>query len=167
MPSVHAAIRVATADDFGAIAAIYNHYVLHTTISFEEREVPVHEMAARWQAVVDAGLPWLVADVAGEVAGYAYAGPWKARAAYRHSAESTVYVAADRVGRGLGAALYEALFAELRARPLRVVIGGIALPNAASVALHERMGMRKVAHFAEVGFKFGRWIDVAYFQAAL
>ena len=104
---------------------------------------------------------------AADVVGYAYAGPWRTRAAYRFAVETTVYLDRNRTGHGLGRALYGRLLADLRELGFRCAMGGIALPNDASVALHERMGFVKVAHFREVGFKFNRWIDVAYWQRAL
>jgi phosphinothricin acetyltransferase len=109
--------------------------------------------------------PWLVAlDGDGMVVGYSYAIKWKERVAYRHTAEATVYLRDGHVGRGHGRALYAALLQALDARGCHVVLGCIAIPNEASVALHERMGFRKVAHFNEVGFKHGRWLDVGYWQ---
>jgi L-amino acid N-acyltransferase YncA len=159
-------IRPATASDAAAIAAIYNHYVASTTISFEEQEVPVAEMAQRI-AEVSAKLAWLVFEQDGAVLGYAYATPWRARSAYRFSVESTVYVAPGQGGKGIGSALYGSLIGMLRERGLQVMIGGIAQPNAASVALHERLGFEKVAHFRRVGRKFGQWIDVGYWELQL
>jgi L-amino acid N-acyltransferase YncA len=99
--------------------------------------------------------------------GYASASPWKSRSGYRFSAEITVYVEPGQEGRGIGSALYGALFPMLQARGVHAVIGGIALPNDASVALHEKFGMRKVAHFQETGYKHGRWIDVGYWERIL
>jgi L-amino acid N-acyltransferase YncA len=160
-------LRDATPDDADAIVAIYNHFIDNTTISFEEAPVAAADMRQRIADVLDAGLPWLVAEVDGQVAGYAYATKWRARAAYRFAVESSVYLALDSAGKGLGAALYTLLLARLREGGAHVVIGGIALPNAASVALHEKMGYAKVAHFAEVGRKFDRWIDVGYWQLTL
>ena len=153
-------IRPAAASDGDAIARIYNHYVLNTAITFEEEAVSAQEIVARINEAHAASLPWLVAEDAGQVAGYAYASKWKGRCAYRYSVEITVYVDPAATGRGMGKKLYDALFAELRAKGLHAVIGGIALPNPVSVALHEKFGLRKVAHFNEVGFKFNRWIDV-------
>jgi L-amino acid N-acyltransferase YncA len=160
-------IRPATLLDAAAICAIYNPYVAATTISFEEETVSDPDMAQRLADVAAAGLPWLVAQEGGKVVGYAYATKWRVRPAYRHSVESSVYLDRDAVGRGLGRALYAALLDELRRRGLYLVIGGIALPNDASVGLHEAMGFRKVAHFAEVGMKFGRRVDVGYWQRTL
>jgi len=157
-------IRPAVAADCEAIARIYNYYIRETTITFEEQEVMVPEMAARLTEVSGAGLPWLVAEDPTSVIGYAYASKWKGRCAYRFSAESTVYLDPSRTQSGIGRRLYEALLDALRQKSIHVVMGGIALPNDASVRLHERLGFEKVAHFREVGFKFDRWIDVGYWQ---
>jgi phosphinothricin acetyltransferase len=103
----------------------------------------------------------------GSVIGYAYATRWRARPAYRHAVESTVYLDPAAAGQGLGARLYRQLLKQLQAGGLHTVIAGIAQPNERSVALHERLGFRKVAHFAQVGRKFDRWVDVAYWQLLL
>jgi L-amino acid N-acyltransferase YncA len=160
-------LRDATPEDAAAIAAIYNYFVINTTISFEEEGVSAEAIAQRIAGVQQAGLPWLVAVVDGEIAAYAYATPWRVRPAYRFSVESSVYVARDKARRGLGRALYDVLLARLREADIHLVIGGIALPNEASVALHEAMGYKKSAHFSEVGKKFDRWIDVGYWQLRL
>ena len=160
-------IRSAQPDDAAQVAAIYNHYVLNTTVTFEAEAVSATEMAARIAGVAAAELPWLVTEESGRILGYAYATPWRTRTAYRHSVEVSVYLHRDARGAGLGSALYEALFALLQTRSIHAVIGGIALPNDASVRLHEKLGMSKVAHFEEVGLKFDRWIDVGYWQRVL
>jgi len=160
-------IRPAPAADAARIAAIYNRYVARTTISFEEQPLSEAEMAGRIRDVADAGLPWLVAVHQGELAGYAYATKWRARPAYRFSVESTVYLNDSACGRGWGALLYRQLIGQLRAGGIRTVIAGIAQPNARSVGLHERLGFRKVAHFSDVGYKFGGWVDVGYWQLSL
>jgi len=160
-------IRPATTHDAPEVADIYNHYIRETVITFEEEAVSSDEMASRIGDNLTSGLPWLVAEDAGTIAGYAYASKWKGRCAYRYSVESTVYLRSASVSRGWGSRLYEALFAELESRSIHTVISGIALPNAASIALHEKFGMEKVAHFKEVGFKFDRWIDVGYWQRTL
>ena len=160
-------IRPAAHSDLEEVARIYNHYILNDIATFEEKPVSASEMAGRLDVVQSAGLPWLVAEEHGKVLGYAYAGRWSGRCSYRFSVESTVYVDPAAVGQGLGTALYEVLLGTLRDRSVHVVIGGIALPNAASVALHERLGFQKVAHFREIGFKFNKWIDVGYWQTAL
>lgn len=160
-------IRDANKTDAGALVTIYNRYILTTSISFEEAPVPEAEMAQRIADVQAAGLPWLVLEADGAVVGYAYATKWRVRHAYRFSVESSVYLDHEKPGKGYGTALYQALIARLRASDCHLVIGGIALPNPASVALHEKMGFEKVAHFKEVGYKFGRWIDVGYWQLSL
>jgi len=157
-------IRTARPAEAAALADIYNHFVQHTIVTFEEEPVAAAEFAARVAEVEAAGLPFLVAEADGRVAGYAYASKWKGRCGYRFSAEVSVYLAPDRARQGIGTALYGELFPMLQARRLHAVIGGIALPNHASVALHEKFGMTPVARFPEVGFKFGRWIDVGYWQ---
>jgi phosphinothricin acetyltransferase len=160
-------IRNGTPEDAASIASIYNHYVLNTAITFETEAVTADEIASRIREVTAAGLPWVVAECNGRVVGYAYASKWKGRCAYRFSVESTVYLDAEYTRQGIGAELYDALLARLRCGNTHVVLGGIALPNEASVALHERLGFRKAAHFNEVGFKFERWIDVGYWQITL
>lgn len=160
-------IRDGLADDAGAIAAIYNHFVLNTAISFEESEVDVSAMAGRIADVQAAGLPWLVAERNGKLLGYAYATRWRVRHAYRHSVETSVYLAPDAASQGLGSMLYEVLLERLRQSGYHLAIGGIALPNPASIALHQKLGFEKVAHFKEVGFKFGEWRDVGYWQRTL
>lgn len=160
-------IRDAIKGDSEAIAQIYNHYIENTAISFEEKPVSGSDIQHRIENVQGAGLPWLVAVEEGGVVGYAYATQWKERSAYRFSVEVSVYLSNLMQGRGLGAKLYETLFSKLNESGLHTVIGGITLPNPASVALHEKMGMKKVAHFEKVGFKFNQWHDVGYWQLNL
>jgi L-amino acid N-acyltransferase YncA len=159
-------IRYAKTDDAAEICEIYNHYVLGTTITFEEEPVSTDEMAQRIAETLQS-LPWLVWDQDESLQGFCYASKWKGRCAYRHSVESTVYVRADSIGRRIGSQLYRALLDELRQRKFHTVIGGIALPNDASVALHEKLEFEKVAQFREVGNKFDRWTDVGYWQLLL
>ncbi len=160
-------VRDAVAADGERLASIYNQYIRETTVTFEENDVTAGEMAQRVADQQGAGLPWLVLDVDGVVRAYAYASPWRARSAYRFSVEITVYLEDGLSGRGLGSALYTVLFERLRARGVHAVIGGIALPNDASIRIHEKFGMRKVAHFEQVGFKHGRWGDVAFWERIL
>lgn len=159
-------IRKASSDDAAAIAAIYNHYVKTSCISFEQDEVSVATMTER-MTEVNKQLVWYVASLNNMVVGYAYATPWRSRSAYRFSVETSVYINHQYTGQGHGQQLYQVLLDDLRQRQIHTVIGGIAQPNPASVALHEKMGFEKVAHFKEVGFKFNRWIDVAYWQLLL
>lgn len=160
-------IRAACSNDAVAIAEIYNHYVEKTVVTFEAQPVVVDDMASRIADCQSNNLPWLVAEEAGEVIGYCYAAKWKGRAAYRHSVEASVYIETSVVSRGWGTRLYEQLLKELELLGVHAVICGITLPNEASVALHEKLGMEKVAHFKEVGRKFGAWIDVGYWQCLL
>ena len=157
-------IRSATVADGAAIAAIYNHYVTDTIVTFEEVPVSADEMERRIDGVLSASLPWLVAEESGVVVGYAYATPWKPRYGYRFSREISVYLDAACGGRGIGSALYDALFPLLEAQGVHSVMAGIGLPNDGSIALHEKFGLQKVAHFKDAGIKFGGWIDVGYWQ---
>ena len=160
-------IRSATAADAEDLARIDNYYITDTIVTFEEDPVDAASMAARVAEVTAASLPWIVLEEEKEVLGYAYASNWKRRPGYRFSVESTVYLAPGAQGKGLGTLLYKRLLSILDEGPAHLVIGGIALPNPASVALHERLGFEKVAHFKEVGRKFHRWIDVGYWQLML
>lgn len=160
-------IRPAFAADAEAIACIYNYYVLNTVITFEEEPVSARTMATRVAEVQDSSLPWLVAELKSKVVGYAYASQWKVRSAYRYSVETTIYLEHGREGRGIGTRLYSGLLPILRARGMHVAIGGTALPNKASIALHEKLGFQHVATFRQVGFKHDKWIDVAYWQLVL
>lgn len=163
---MNTSIRIASASDAASIVAIYNHYIKTTCISFEQEEVSAETMTERISEV-NAKLAWYVAEKNDQIVGYAYATPWRTRSAYRFSVETSVYIAHQYVGQGLGKQLYQVLLDDLRQRNVHTVIGGIAQPNPASVALHEKLGFEKVAHFKEVGYKFDRWIDVAYWQLAL
>jgi phosphinothricin acetyltransferase len=159
-------IRVATPNDAAQITAIYNHYIANTVITFEEAELPAAEIAKRIEDV-GASYPWLVYERDGAILGYAYAGRFAVRSAYRFSAETTVYVAPESRRGGIGTALYRELLDRLRAGLLHCALGLIALPNEASVRLHERCGFVKVGELAQVGRKFDRWIDVGYWQLHL
>jgi phosphinothricin acetyltransferase len=160
-------IRPADLSDAAALADIYNYYVLNTTVTFEERAVSPEDMSERVSETFEAGLPWLIAEDGSKVVGFAYASRWKGRCAYRHSVEVTVYLSHSMVSKGIGSALYTVLFDILREKSVHVVLGGISLPNEGSIALHEKFGMTKAAHFEEVGHKFGDWVDVAYWQGRL
>ena len=160
-------VRDATLLDAQGIVTIYNHYIVHTAVTFEEKAVTVETMGSRIQRVKDSLLPWLVLEEDGKLLGYAYAAPWKDRSAYRFSVEVSVYLSPEQTCKGNGSALYHALFQRLKESGIHVAIGGITLPNAPSVALHEKFHMKKVAHFEEVGKKFGQWLDVGYWQKKL
>ncbi len=160
-------IREATPDDAAAICAIYNPYIEYTTISFEEKPVAVSEMAERIASTQAQGLPWLVAEAGGDMLGYAYATRWRVRPAYRHAVESSIYMRQATVGQGVGKLLYRELIRRLAVLGLHTVIGGVAQPNPASDGLHRALGFKQVAQFEQVGRKFGRWLDVAYWQLPL
>jgi L-amino acid N-acyltransferase YncA len=160
-------IRPATLADAEKVRAIYNHYVATTAATFEEEPVAAEDMAERMRSVQATPLPWLVDEEAGVVVGYAYVAPWAARSAYRFTVESTIYVDAASVGLGRGTALYARLLALLPGLGVHTALAQIALPAPASVALHERCGFAEVARLTEVGFKFGRWVDVGIWQVRL
>lgn len=159
-------LRGCRPSDASKICEIYNHFVRETVFTFEEEAVSEGEMASRIQEITEE-LPWLVWEQAGSIGGYAYATRWKSRPAYRFSTESTVYVAPGLTRRGIGTRLYETLVTELRRRNVHCVVGGIALPNEASIALHERLGFSKIGHFSQIGWKLGRWVDVGYWELLL
>ena len=160
-------IRLVNDEDARAVADIYNYYVINTAVTFEEEPLEPSDMLERFNDIHEADLPWLVIEHEDVVSGFAYASKWKGRCAYRHSVEVTVYLSHEAKGLGLGSRLYSELFKRLRVKNIHVALGGISLPNDASIALHEKFGMSKVAHFSEVGYKFGQWVDVAYWQAKL
>jgi L-amino acid N-acyltransferase YncA len=159
-------IRDVAEADARAICDIYNPYVTDTTITFEVDIVSVDEMRERIRVGTQV-LPWLVAEADGLIVAYAYATRWRSRAAYDRTAETTVYVRAGAHRQGVGYPLYIALLDALRRHSVHVAIGGIALPNPASVALHEKCGFAKVAHFPQVGRKFDGWVDVGFWQRLL
>jgi phosphinothricin acetyltransferase len=162
-------LRIRDADparDAAACAAIYAPHVEGSAVSFEERAPDAAEMAARIERY-GASHAWLVADREGEVVGYAYATAFNERWAYRWSAGVSVYVGDAARGRGVGRALYRALFDRLRERGFRMACAGITLPNAASETLHERLGFELVGTNREIGWKDGAWRDVGWYQLEL
>lgn len=159
-------IRPCRPGDSQAICDIYNYYIEHTVISFEETALAAGDMEQRIASYTQR-YPWLVCCADGELAGYAYANKWQLRCAYESCVETTVYLRPGEGGKGYGTALYGVLLELLQQQGFHVAIAGIALPNEASVRLHENFGYSKVGHFPEVGRKFGRWIDVGYWQKAL
>jgi len=156
--------RAVERSDAGRIAEIYNPYITGSTITFEEQPITAAEIEKRILASHIVDLPWLCAEKDGNVIGYAYAARWRERSAYRYTAETTIYVQKEFSGAGIGKFLYQRLLDEVRAAGIHVAMAVITLPNPASVALHERLGFTKVAHFVEVGFKFNRWLDVGYWH---
>jgi L-amino acid N-acyltransferase YncA len=161
-----AAIRLAAESDAAAMLAIYAPVVRETAISFELTPPDEIEFRSRIAAVMRLA-PWLVLEDGHALCGYAYASVFRPRPAYRFTMETTVYVDAAHRGRGVGRALYSALLDGLRLQGFRRVVGGITLPNPASVALHESAGFRHVGVFAKCGFKFGSWHDVGFWDLEL
>lgn len=160
-------IRPAALADAWSLAGIYNHYVRHTVVTFEEEPVSTKLMEDRISVVRGHSLPWLVAENRDGVVGYAYAGQFKDRSAYRYCTETTVYLAHGREGQGIGTRLYSELLGALRDQGMRTCVGIIALPNDASVTLHEKLGFRHTGTLQSVGFKQDRWVDVGYWQKLL
>jgi L-amino acid N-acyltransferase YncA len=161
-------IRPATPRDLAAITRIYDHAVRHGTASFEIEPPDEAEMARRQQALLAGGFPYLVAEQDGMVAGYAYAGPYRARPAYRWSVEDSIYLDPRMQGRGIGRTLLERLIVEAQARKFRQMIAVIGdSANAPSIELHRALGFRLVGTFDNVGFKFGRWLDSVLMQRPL
>lgn len=175
-------IRPVEANDFESIAALTNHYILETAIHFGDRSVTAAELRNDWQQLGER-YPYLVAivkEVTGEalgaasgaaagaekgaLIGYAKAGPWRTRAAYRNTAEVGIYMQPLAQGRGLGRRLYAALVDACAAQGFHALIGGITMPNEASVRLHQSLGFRPIGVFPEVGRKFDRWHDVGFWQ---
>jgi L-amino acid N-acyltransferase YncA len=158
-------VRPADAGDMTRVQAIYAHHVLHGTASFEEVPPELTEMQRRRDVVLAAGLPYLVAENSGAIIGYAYAGVYRTRTAYRHTAEDSVYVAPDAAGLGAGRALLAqviALSAAAGYRELVAIIGDSG--NTASIGLHRALGFRDVGTLRNVGLKFGRWLDTVIMQ---
>lgn len=159
-------IRPAAVTDAEAIQRIYAPIVENTAISFEYVPPSIVEMAERITSTSRA-YPYLVAVDGSGVCGYVYANAHRERAAYRHSVDTTVYIAPEAQGRGVGRALYSELLPQLQQRGFHMAFAGIALPNAASIALHESVGFEPLGIYREVGFKFDRWHDVAWWQCPL
>jgi phosphinothricin acetyltransferase len=159
-------IRPCAAADAETVASIYNHYVRETVVTFEEAPLSAPDMERRIDDVT-ARFPWLVWEENSVVVGYAYGSPWKQRSAYRFSVETTIYMAPSHTGRGIGTALYRSLLADVRALRFHCAVGCIALPNPASIALHENLGFEEIGRFREVGRKFDRWVDVGYWELIL
>ena len=162
------AIRAATASDIPAITRIYAYAVRHGTASFEIEPPSEDEMARRQSVLIDGDYPYLVADIGGDVVGYAYAGPYRTRPAYRWSVEDSIYVAPEHHRRGIGAALLRHLIARSEARGFRQMIAVIGdSRQTPSIELHRAAGFRMVGTLEAVGFKFGRWLDSVLMQRPL
>lgn len=155
--------RVRPAEDAGAISEIYNYYITDTVVTFENEPVDAKVMQERIERIA-ARFPYLVYEQGGKVLGYCYAATWRSRAAYDRTVETTIYLHKDWLNKGIGHQLYQELVGLLRNAEFHVAVASITLPNTQSVALHEKFGFRKVAHFTEVGNKFGKWLDVGFWE---
>ena len=159
-------IRPARTEDAEAIASIYAHYVRHTTISFETEAPSAEEMARRIQEI-SAHCPYFVEEADGKIQGYCYVHPWKERAAYSHTYETTIYLSPDACHTGIGTTMMDHLIAECRKRGYHALIACITEGNEASIALHQKLGFKQVSEFIQVGQKFGRWLNVVDLELLL
>lgn len=161
-------VRPSTPQDIGALAAIYGHHVLHGFGTFEEVPPSAEDMAARRLAIIERGLPHLVAEEAGQVLGFAYAGPFRPRAAYRYTVEDSVYIAPDALGRGVGKAVLAGVLDACEAFGIRQVVAVIGdSDNAGSIGLHTSLGFEPAGVGKALGWKHGRWADIVWMQKAL
>lgn len=161
-------IRPAERDDLPALTALYNHYIEHTVITFDVAPISVEERSQWFEHYATSGPHRLLVGRRDDrVIGYASSGSFRPKAAYGRSVETSIYLQPDALGRGDGRRLYEALFAVLAEEHVHRAYAGVSLPNDASVRLHERLGFSSVGVFREVGFKFGRYVDVEWFERAL
>jgi L-amino acid N-acyltransferase YncA len=161
-------VRPATPADIPAITRIYAHAVRHGTASFELEPPDEAEMMRRQHALLDGGYPYLVAEIDGPVMGYAYAGPYRARPAYRFTVENSIYIAPQAHRRGIGRLLLDALIAECETRGYRLMIAVIGdSAQVPSIELHRAAGFKMVGAFEGVGYKFDRWLDSVLMQRAL
>jgi phosphinothricin acetyltransferase len=159
-------VRTFEERDVGPACRLTNHFIEHTAVHFGTKPGSEREFAELWKAGREK-FPWLAAEQEGEFAGYAKAGTWRPRDAYALTAEVTVYIDPRYHRRGIGRALYSELLARLRAAGFHTAVGGVTLPNAGSVGLHESMGFRRVGVFREVGRKFDQWHDTEWWQLIL
>ena len=161
-------VRPAEISDLSLVRTIYAHHVLHGFGTFEEAPPTLDEIAERYAAVTERGLPWLVAQSEGGILGYAYASPFRPRAAYRYTVEDSVYVAPEAMGQGVGRALLDGVIAACQPIGLRQMVAVIGdSGNIPSIRLHRACGFEFKTVIKSVGFKFGRWVDVVWMQRAL
>lgn len=156
---LHYMIRAVKSSDAEAIANIYNPCIAHTTITFETEAVSVEEMRHRIETI-SASFPYYVYEEDGQILGYCYAHLWKERAAYAHTLETTVYLASEAQGKGIGTLLMRHLIRECKMRGFHALIACITEGNAPSIRMHQKLGFKPVSHFEQVGNKFGKWLGV-------
>jgi phosphinothricin acetyltransferase len=159
-------IRPVRCADTAAICRIYNYYVENTVITFDETPVKAEIMEEHIRKIT-AHFPWFVWEEGGKIAGYAYLHPWKERWAYRFSTEDSIYLTQEAQGKGVGEKLLSRLLGEVKKTEIHTVVAGITLPNEKSIGLHEKFGFKKTAHFPEIGYKLGKWLDVGYWELIL
>ena len=157
-------IRQVELTDSEQIAEIYNYYILNTHHTFETEALSAEEMRARIGETIGGKYPYLVAEENDEIQGYVYAAQFRLRQAYAHSVEASIYVRHESKQKGVGSKLYEKFLAEFAETDIHAIVAGISLPNDASVRFHQKIGFEKVAHFREVGYKLGRWVDVGFWE---
>ncbi len=156
-------IRKVNFKDTSQIREIYNYYILNSIVNFEEKPVSMDKMKEIINDISSKFL-WIVYEENEKILGYAYASVWKARSGYLHTAETSIYLKQGESKKGIGTKLYTELINQLKKLNYHALIGGIAIPNNASIVLHKKLGFKKVAHFKEVGFKFNKWLDVEYWE---
>ena len=156
-------VRQATSEDAAQVAEVYNYYVKNTHHTFETEPISGAEMEERISGISE-NYPFLIAEEDGEILGYAYASKFRMRDAYEHTVEVSIYVKNEAKQKGIGTALYATLFDLLADTNIHAIIAGISLPNEPSVKFHAKMGFSKVAHFREIGYKLGRWVDVSFWE---
>lgn len=162
-------LRQATDRDVPHMLEIYNHYVLNSTVTFDEDQLTLNEMRTKLRDVERLGFPWLVAvSPTGMILGYAYVTPWKAKAAYRYTVEDSIYLSPAATGKGIGKALMARMLDDAKAAGIKEVIAVIADKGAdASIAIHEQLGFRKIGEMGKVGYKFSRWLGTVLMQKSL
>ena len=161
-------VRPVKAEDIDKLVDIYNYYIVNSSFTFAETQIDSNYFYQLIDKVKAIDSVFLVLEYESHIRGFAYAGPWRERSAYRYSLESSIYLDHQYLGQGLGLPLYQALIDALRTdTPFRLLIAGITLPNPVSVSFHEKLGFSKVAHFHEVGYKFREWLDVGYWSLKL
>jgi L-amino acid N-acyltransferase YncA len=165
-PQSPAAVRIATAADLPAINDIYNHYVFHSTCTYQETPEPIESRRA-WFAKHDAAHPVTVAELNGQIVGWGSLSPYHARSAYRFTVENSVYIHHEFQRRGIGSVILSDLIDRSRAAGHHAIIAGIDADQAGSLAIHAKFGFQTVGRLQQVGFKFGRWLDVIYLELLL
>ncbi|WP_308992620.1 N-acetyltransferase family protein [Mariniflexile litorale] len=156
-------IRPVKMKDAQQLVDIYNHYVLNTVVTFDDVPFTVDAFKEKIESIYKI-YPFYVFEEDNKILGYAYANKWREKPAYKHTVESTVYLHHEAQGKQIGTILYTELLKQLKEQDYHVVVGGLTLPNEASVKLHEKFGFTQVSHFKEVGLKFDKWLDVGFWQ---